>query len=57
VLRTPVGQDLIGGKVWKLPDMGFWKVNWDASVNIKERVIGLGCVIRNEEGIVMGAKM
>jgi hypothetical protein len=56
LLRTPVGQDLTGGKVWKLPDIGFWKVNWDALVNVKEGVIGLGCVIRNEEGLVMGAK-
>jgi len=56
LLRAPVVQSLIGCKVWKPPDVGFLKVNWDASVNVNAGVIGLGCVIRNEEGLVMGAK-
>ncbi|XP_062163729.1 uncharacterized protein LOC133870586 [Alnus glutinosa] len=56
LLRAPVVQDLTGGKVWKPPEVGLWKVNWDASVNVNDGVIGLGCVIRNDEGLVMGAK-
>ncbi len=56
MLRAPVVQSLIGCKVWKPPDVGFLKVNWNAFVNVNAGVIGLGCVIRNEEGLVMGAK-
>jgi hypothetical protein len=56
LLRAPVVQSLIGCKVWKPPDVGFLKVNWDAFVNVNAGVIGLGCVIRNEGGLVMGAK-
>jgi len=43
-------------KSWKLPNAGFVKVNWDASLNPKSSLVGLGCVIRNENGYVIGAK-
>ncbi|XP_062149801.1 uncharacterized protein LOC133858359 [Alnus glutinosa] len=56
VLSAPVVQSLNGCKIWKPLDVGFLKVNWDASVNVNVGVIGLGCVIRNDEGIIMGAK-
>jgi hypothetical protein len=32
------------------------KVNWDASLNLKAGMVGLGCVIRDEDGFVVGAK-
>jgi ribonuclease HI len=31
-------------------------VNWDASLNSKNGVVGLGCVIRNDDGVIVGAK-
>jgi hypothetical protein len=34
----------------------FVKINWDASLNVKSTLIGLGCVIRNAEGFVVAAK-
>jgi len=43
-------------KFWKPPVAGFLKVNWDASLNINSKLVGLGCVIRNEEGCVIAAK-
>jgi hypothetical protein len=43
-------------KSWKPPNAGFVKVNWDASLNLKSGMVGLGCVIRNEDGYVIGAK-
>jgi hypothetical protein len=36
--------------------LGFVKVNWDVSLNLRASVVGLGCVIRNDEGLVVGAK-
>jgi ribonuclease HI len=32
------------------------KVNWDASLNLKAGMVGLGCVIRDDDGFVVGAK-
>ncbi|XP_062171126.1 uncharacterized protein LOC133876913 [Alnus glutinosa] len=43
-------------KLWKPPVAGFLKVNWDASLNVKSELVGLGCVIRNVEGFVVAAK-
>jgi hypothetical protein len=31
-------------------------VNWDASLNSINGVVGLGCVIRNDDGVIVGAK-
>lgn len=44
------------GKLWKPPSSGSFKVNWDASLNFNSEVVGLGCVIRNGEGIAIAAK-
>jgi hypothetical protein len=43
-------------KLWKSPVLGCVKVKWDASLNYRDGVIGLGCVIRNDEGLIVGAK-
>jgi hypothetical protein len=43
-------------KFWKPPVAGFVKINWDASLNVKSALIGMGCVIRNAEGFVVAAK-
>jgi hypothetical protein len=40
-------------KFWKSPNVGFVKVNWDASLNLKSGMVSLGCVIRNEDGSVI----
>jgi len=34
----------------------FVKVNWDVSLNLRASVVGLGCVIWNDECLVVGAK-
>lgn len=46
----------ISCKFWKPPGAGFVKINWDASLNVKSALIGMGCVIRNAEGFVVAAK-
>jgi len=50
------GENSSSSKSWKAPSMRFFKVNWDASLNRKTDFIGLGCVIRNFEGQVLGVK-
>jgi hypothetical protein len=47
---------LDNSKIWKNPNLGTIKVNWDASINLRDGVLGLGCVIRNDVGLVVGAK-
>jgi hypothetical protein len=37
-------------KLWTSPNLECGKVNCDASLNSRNGVIGLGCVIRNDEG-------
>jgi ribonuclease HI len=32
------------------------KINLDASLNLKDGIVGLGCVTRNDEGLVVQAK-
>lgn len=43
-------------EVWKPPQAGLVKCNWDASLNIKERRIGLGIIVRDDEGAALGAR-
>lgn len=38
---------------WKRPDEGFVKVNWDAAMNSEKKRMGLGVVVRDEEGEVL----
>lgn len=40
-------------QVWKKPRESYVKANWDASLNQKERKMGLGVIIRDEEGEVL----
>jgi hypothetical protein len=47
---------LDSSKIWKNPDLVIVKANWDASINLRAGVIGLGCVIQNDEELVVGAK-
>ncbi|KAK2661322.1 hypothetical protein Ddye_007855 [Dipteronia dyeriana] len=39
---------------WKRPREGLFKVNTDATICIERNIVGLGIVIRNHEGEVMG---
>jgi hypothetical protein len=41
---------------WKPPPIGVVKVNWDASLNVKEHYIGIGIVARDHYGNVLGAR-
>jgi ribonuclease HI len=56
LLKVPNAEGSNKSKLWKLPDAGFMKVNWDASLNLKSGMVGLRCVIRNKDGYVVGAK-
>jgi hypothetical protein len=47
------GENTTSSKSRKAPGIGFFKVNWDASLNRMIGFIGLGCVIRNSEGQVL----
>jgi ribonuclease HI len=42
-------------KGWQPPPVGIIKVNWDASLLVKERHIGIGIVARDEYGNFLGA--
>ncbi|XP_042969026.1 uncharacterized protein LOC122301701 [Carya illinoinensis] len=35
---------------WEKPESGCVKVNWDASLNLKERRMGAGIIVRDEKG-------
>ncbi|XP_040996027.1 uncharacterized protein LOC121242200 [Juglans microcarpa x Juglans regia] len=39
---------------WSKPDVGSYKVNWDAAVNQKEGKIGIGVLIRDHHGYFIG---
>lgn len=56
LVRAPVVETLNRSIFWKSPYVGFLKVNWNASLNLNAGIVGLGCVIRNEDGLVVGAK-
>jgi len=56
LVRQSHPSSLISSKFWKCPNPGYIKVNWDASLNVRKGVIGLGCVIRNSDGVIVGAK-
>jgi ribonuclease HI len=54
LVSCPVRPD--HGKLWKPPSIGSLKINWDASLNVNSDLVGMGCVIRKGEGIVLAAK-
>ncbi|XP_042966548.1 uncharacterized protein LOC122300136 [Carya illinoinensis] len=39
---------------WKPPPNNFYKINWDAAVDHKKCRVGVGVIVRNWEGQVMG---
>jgi len=43
-------------KIWKPPNTTSFKVNWDASLNINSELVGIGCVLRDRDGVVIAAK-
>ncbi|XP_042941372.1 uncharacterized protein LOC122276027 [Carya illinoinensis] len=40
---------------WVKPKAGFLKINWDASLDVKQGVMGMGIIIRNDQGEAMVA--
>ena len=49
------GNETIKQGQWRLPPSGHYKINVDATVHIEQQLIGLGAVIRNSKGQVLGA--
>ncbi|KAH9679251.1 rnase h domain-containing protein [Citrus sinensis] len=45
-----------GAVCWKRPHVGWVKCNVDAAVFSSQAMVGLGCVVRNSEGIFLTAK-
>jgi hypothetical protein len=41
---------------WSKPQQGTFKLNWDAAVDTKQRMIGVGIVARDSDGKVLGVK-
>lgn len=41
---------------WQAPSAKFHKANWDAALNHRSETIGIGIVIRNNEGRVKASK-
>ncbi|KAH9679641.1 putative reverse transcriptase/RNA-dependent DNA polymerase [Citrus sinensis] len=42
-------------QVWNPPPSGWFKINVDAAVNVKDQIAGLGVIIRNSNGEVVAA--
>ncbi|KAH9695348.1 putative reverse transcriptase/RNA-dependent DNA polymerase [Citrus sinensis] len=42
-------------QVWNPPPCGWFKINVDAAVNVKDQIAGLGVIIRNSNGEVVAA--
>ena len=40
---------------WQPPDIGFFKLNTDAAVDVSSQRVGLGMIIQDHLGFVMGA--
>ncbi|KAF5481089.1 hypothetical protein F2P56_001774 [Juglans regia] len=40
---------------WSPPSVNWFKANWDAALDVKQRKVGLGVVIKNDRGEVMAA--
>ncbi|XP_050238420.1 uncharacterized protein LOC126687911 [Mercurialis annua] len=45
-----------GAVAWKKPEAGWFKVNVDAAVFEREGGAGLGCVVRDDEGMIIQAR-
>ncbi|XP_042952202.1 uncharacterized protein LOC122289284 [Carya illinoinensis] len=43
------------GQHWELPKEKFVKTNWDAAVDLKNKKVGIGIIIRDEKGDVLAA--
>ncbi|XP_042974616.1 uncharacterized protein LOC122306248 [Carya illinoinensis] len=41
-------------QVWKAPPYGYYKINWDAAVDHKNQRVGIGVIIRDSDGQVIG---
>ncbi|KAF5465302.1 hypothetical protein F2P56_015322 [Juglans regia] len=39
---------------WKKPPDGKYKINWDAAINVSLGVLGIGAIIRDSQGMVLG---
>ncbi|KAK3221506.1 hypothetical protein Dsin_008531 [Dipteronia sinensis] len=39
---------------WDRPEVGVFKVNTDAAINNVHKTLGIGLIVRNHEGLVMG---
>ena len=53
-IQTP-GQRPRLGSQWRPPELGWYKINVDATIFKEEGSFGVGVVIRNEDGCLMGA--
>ena len=42
--------------LWRAPLIGWYKANWDAGIDKANERIGVGVVVRNYEGLIMGLK-
>ncbi|GMN40729.1 hypothetical protein TIFTF001_009947 [Ficus carica] len=53
--QVPVQSQVVGSDVWLPPQSGYLKLNVDASVSPESDHIGIGAVIRDEKGRILGA--
>ncbi|XP_062167009.1 uncharacterized protein LOC133873305 [Alnus glutinosa] len=47
----------VGHSFWSKPPQGWWKINWDASIDKEARRMGIRAVIRDGNGAVVAARM
>jgi ribonuclease HI len=50
------GRSMLRTKRWVRPCSGWYKLNWDAAVCEAQGTVGMGAVVRNDEGSVMAAR-
>jgi ribonuclease HI len=46
---------LIGGRAWTAPNSGGKKANWDVAINKAQGNVGVGVIIRDENGWIVAA--
>ena len=44
------------GVQWRAPLPGWYKANWDVGIDKANERMGVGVVVRNSEGLIMGSK-
>ena len=53
--ELPVSKKVLTNAKWLPPPEGWLKVNFDGAIFKEKSLVGIGCIIRNDKGLVMAA--